>query len=555
MLQVSQLRLPVDHSDKDLRRALSKILGIKPDFIRRVKVKQRAVDARKRDEVLFCYTLLVEVDREQGVLKRAGKPGRVELVPDETYRELPEPPAPEPEKAASSEGTPAAPAAPVIHKKPRVVVVGTGPCGLLCGLLLARQGFKPILLERGKAAGPRARDVTGFWRRGLDFNSDSNVQFGEGGAGTFSDGKLYTQIRDREHRIPWILRELVKAGAPEDILVKSRPHIGTDRLIKVVRTIREEIIALGGEVRFETRVKDVVLEKGVMRAVVTAAGETIEADKFVFAIGHSSRDTFEALHAKGVPFEAKPFSVGVRIEHPQGLVDRSQFGQWAGAPKLGAAAYKFAVHAATGRTAYSFCMCPGGLVVAATSEPDMVVTNGMSSYARAESNANAGFMVDVKPEDFPANDPLGGIKFQRALERKAFAMGGSNYRAPAQLLEDFIKGKASTGQGKVKPSYEPGVTWGNLHDLLPDYVCETLIQSVPLIEKGLRGFSLPDAVLTGAETRSSSPVRIPRDPETCECVSVKNFLPAGEGAGYAGGIISAAVDGMRVAEILIHQAV
>ena len=552
MLQVSQLRLPVDHSEKDLRRAISKILGIKPEFIRRVKIKQRAVDARKREEVLFCYTVLVEVDREQTVLKRAGQAGRVERQPDETYHELPPTPT---EPAKPEEGAPAVAKAPAIHAKPRVVVVGTGPCGLLCGLLLARQGFKPILLERGKAAGPRARDVTGFWRRGLDFDADSNVQFGEGGAGTFSDGKLYTQIRDREHRIPWILRELVKAGAPEDILVKSRPHIGTDRLIKVVRTLREEIIALGGEVRFETRVKDVVIEKGTMRAVVTAAGDTIEADRFVFAIGHSSRDTFEALHARGVPFEAKPFSVGVRIEHPQSIMDRSQFGQWAGDPKLGAAAYKFAVHAATGRTAYSFCMCPGGLVVAATSEPGTVVTNGMSSYARAESNANAGFMVDVKPEDFPANDVLGGIRFQRDLEKKAYVQGGSNYHAPAQLVEDFLKKQASTGQGKVKPSYEPGVKWGNLHELLPDYVCETLMQSIPLIDKQLRGFALADAVMTGAETRSSSPVRIPRDPKTCECVSVKNFLPAGEGAGYAGGIISAAVDGMRVAEILIREAV
>ena len=643
MLQISQLRLSVDHSDQDLRKLVSKLLGVKPDFIRRMKVKQRAVDARMRDDILFCYTLLVEVDREESVLKRSGQRGRIERVPDERYLELPppdnlapalalalassvpksEPPAapavatsspaattpvpatPPPAKVepvaaaapaaptgkattkktskstslkalptptspssaapnlalAPAPGPSAAPSSPGVStsgpdsssSKPRVIIVGTGPCGLLCGLLLARYGYKPILLERGKAAGPRARDVTGFWRRGLDFNPDSNVQFGEGGAGTFSDGKLYTQIRDRENRIPWILRELVKAGAPEDILVKSRPHIGTDRLIKVVRTLREEIIAVGGEVRFETRVTDVVIERGAMRAVVTATGETLEADRIVFAVGHSSRDTFEALYARGVPFEAKPFSVGVRIEHPQSLMDRSQFGRWAGDSKLGAAAYKFAVHPKTGRTAYSFCMCPGGLVVAASSEPGMVVTNGMSSYARAESNANAGFMVDVNPNDFGGVDVLAGIRYQRELERKAYVMGGSNYCAPAQLLADFMKGVPSTGPGKVVPSYLPGVTWTNLHELLPPHVCETLKEAVPLIEKQLRGFALPDAILTGAETRSSSPVRIPRDPETYQCLGLKNFYPAGEGAGYAGGIISAAVDGMRIAEALIHE--
>ncbi len=393
--------------------------------------------------------------------------------------------------------------------------------------------------------------MTGFWRRGWAFDPNSNVQFGEGGAGTFSDGKLYTQIRDRENRIPWILKELAKAGAPEDILVKSRPHVGTDRLIKVVRTIREEIISLGGDVRFETRVTDVVLENGVMRAVKTDSGEMIEAERFVFAVGHSSRDTFEALHKSGIPFEAKPFSVGVRIEHPQSLMDHSQFGKSAGDPKLGAAAYKFVAHAPTGRAAYSFCMCPGGLVVAANSEPDMVVTNGMSSYARAESNANSGFMVDVRPEDFAAENVLGGIAFQRSLERRAFEVGGRSYHAPAQLLGDFMRGKASTGPGKVLPSYEPGVFWTDLREVLPDFVCDTLKEAVPMIEKGLKGFTLDDAVMTGVETRSSSPVRIPRDSETCECLGVKHFYPAGEGAGYAGGIISAAVDGMRVAEKII----
>lgn len=534
MLQISQLRLSVNHSEEDLRRAVAGLLGVKIEKLEEVRIKQRAVDARKKNDVQFCYTLGVKVHDEGKLLKRSGKNGRVERERDERYVGVP-----------SSAG--AAPAG----KMEKVVVVGAGPCGLFATLLLARAGLKPVMLERGKAAGPRARDVTGFWRRGLEFNPDSNVQFGEGGAGTFSDGKLYTQIRDREHRIPWILRELVKAGAPEDVLLKSRPHVGTDRLIKVVRTIREEIIALGGEVRFETRVADVVLEKGAMRAVVTQSGKVIEAEKFIFAVGHSSRDTFEALHRRGVPFEAKPFSVGVRIEHPQALMDRTLFGRSAGHPLLGAAAYKFVAHCGTGRTAYSFCMCPGGLVVAANSEAEMVVTNGMSSYARAESNANAGFMVDVHPEDFPGESPLRGIEFQRALERKSFALGGSNYHAPAQLLGDFLEGRASTGPGRVKPSYEPGVKWTDLREVLPEMVARTLAQAVPQVDEQIRGFNLADAIMTGMETRSSSPVRIPRDAESLECMGVANFYPAGEGAGYAGGIISAAVDGMRVAEKLL----
>ena len=528
MLQISELRLPVNHSEEDLRRAVAGLLGIKTEKLEEFRIKQRAVDARKRNEVQFCYTLAVKVPDEGKALARSSKAGRVELEKDERYL------------GVTPAGTPG--------KVEKVVVVGAGPCGLFAALLLARAGVKPLLLERGKAAGPRARDVTGFWRRGLEFDANSNVQFGEGGAGTFSDGKLYTQIRDREHRIPWILQELVKAGAPEDVLVKSRPHIGTDRLIKVVRTMREEIIALGGEVRFETRVADVILEAGAMRAVVTQTGEVIEGERFIFAIGHSSRDTFEALHQSGVPFEAKPFSVGVRIEHPQAMMDRALFGRSAGHPLLGSAAYKFAAHCATGRTAYSFCMCPGGLVVASNSEPLMVVTNGMSSYKREESNANAGFMVEIKPEDFPGESPLRGIEFQRALERQAFRLGGSNYHAPAQLLGDFLADRASVGPGQVKPSYEPGVKWTDLREILPEVVARTLKEAAPLVEKQVRGFSLADAVMTGMETRSSSPVRIPRDAETLECVGVANFYPAGEGAGYAGGIISAAVDGLRVAE-------
>ena len=531
MLQISQLTLPVDHAEADLRSALVKRLGIADSALLNFTLKQRAIDAR-RQHVTFSYTLLAEVADEARVLKALKADTQIIPAPDENYVSV----------------TPSG----HVHAGERPVVVGTGPCGLFAGLLLARAGRKPILLERGKAAGDRARDVTGFWRRGWDFNPESNVQFGEGGAGTFSDGKLYTQIRDREHRIPWLLKEMVAAGAPEDILVKARPHIGTDRLIKVVRHIREEIISLGGEVRFGARVSDVIIEDGAMRAVVLADGSVIEGAPIIFAIGHSSRDTFEMLHRHSVPFEAKPFSVGVRIEHPQRLVDKMLYGKWAGHNRLGSAPYKFVAHCPTGRAAYSFCMCPGGLVVAAGSEPGMVVTNGMSSYAREEANANSGFMVDIRPEDYGAEKhPLAGIEFQRQIERAAFRLGGNNYHAPAQLLGDFLAGKASTGQGSVKPSYEPGVVWSDVRECLPEYVTATLQLAIPQIAKKLPGYRLEDAVLTAAETRSSAPIRLPRDPETLVSTGLKNFYPAGEGAGYAGGIISAAADGMRVAEAVL----
>ncbi len=556
MLQISQHLLPVDHTDTDLRRSVLTLLNIRDEHLLSLTVKQRAIDAR-RGRAQFSLTLLVEVTNEPAVLKHHAKTPRITPAPDETYRQLPSSSSSSPVEQAAGL-PPTSPSSPVeqaagLPPPSRPLIIGSGPCGLFCALLLARAGRKPILLERGKPAGDRARDVTGFWRRGWAFNPESNVQFGEGGAGTFSDGKLYTQIRDREHRIPWLLKEMVIAGAPEDILVKAKPHIGTDRLIKVVRHIREEIIALGGEVRFETRVDRLLIDAGKCRGVILHDGSTIESNQTILAVGHSSRDTFTALHAQGVPFEPKPFSVGVRIEHPQTLVDRIRYGKNAGHPRLGSAPYKFVAHCGTGRAAYSFCMCPGGLVVAAASEPGTVVTNGMSSYARAEANANSGFMVDVGPADFSATheNPLGGIDFQRSLEQRAFELGGGNYHAPAQLLGDFLHARPSTGPGNVKPSYEPGVHWTDLREILPEIVSDTLAEAISKVNLALPGFDLEDAIMTGVETRSSSPIRIPRDSETLACITLPGLYPAGEGAGYAGGIISAAADGMRIAERLL----
>ncbi|WP_232023995.1 NAD(P)/FAD-dependent oxidoreductase [Sulfurivermis fontis] len=431
----------------------------------------------------------------------------------------------------------------------RPVVVGTGPCGFMAGLLLAQMGFRPIILERGKPVRERTKDTWALWREGK-LNPESNVQFGEGGAGTFSDGKLHSGIKDPRHLGRKVLTEFVAAGAPEEILYISKPHIGTFRLVSMVEKIRASIEALGGEFRFNSRVDDVEITDGAIKGLLLSTGERVAADHVILAIGHSARDTFRMLHRRGVYIEAKPFSIGFRIEHPQSMIDRCRFGPQAGHPALGAADYKLVHHCKNGRTVYSFCMCPGGQVVAATSEEGHVVTNGMSQYSRAERNANSAVVVGITPErDYPG-DPLAGIALQEQLEARAFELGGRNYQAPGQLVGDFLAGRPSTAFGEVQPSYTPGVHLTDLSSALPDYAIAALREALLAFEKQIRGFARADAVLTGVETRTSSPIRIRRDDVTLQSLNVRGLYPAGEGAGYAGGILSAAVDGIKVAEAL-----
>ncbi|MDR3384238.1 NAD(P)/FAD-dependent oxidoreductase [Cupriavidus basilensis] len=528
MLRLSEVKLPLDHAESDLKAVvLARLaeLGVKADGLTGFTVYRRAHDARKRSDIKLTYILDIAVKDEAAAIQRmAGKPNW-SVTPDMAYRFVAQAPAP---------GTTLRP-----------VVIGMGPCGLLAGLILAQMGFKPIILERGKEVRERTKDTFGLWRKSV-LNPESNVQFGEGGAGTFSDGKLYSQIKDPKHYGRKVLDEFVKAGAPEDILYLARPHIGTFRLVSMVEKMRAEIFALGGEVRFETRVEDVDIEGGKMRGLKLSNGEYLQADHVILAVGHSARDTFEMLHERGVFMEAKPFSLGFRIEHPQGMINSSRFGKFAGNKLLGAADYKVVHHASNGRAVYSFCMCPGGTVVAAASEPGRVVTNGMSQYIRAERNANAGIVVGITPEDFPGG-PLAGIAFQRHWEERAFELGGRNYNAPAQLVGDFIARRPSTAMGAVEPSYKPGVTPTDLSTALPDYIIEAIREALPELDKKIAGFAMHDAVLTGVETRTSSPLRIRRK-DNYQSMNVEGLYPAGEGAGYAGGIYSAAIDGIEVAE-------
>lgn len=538
MLRISEIKLPLDHPDAALEAAIHDRLAhihVPPADLLRYTVFRRAHDARKRSDIKLTYIVDVDVKHEAAARTRlAGQP-HLSVTPDMAYQFV-------------TQASPLPPhgSAPVA-RPPRPVVIGMGPCGLFAGLILAQMGFRPIILERGKAVRERTKDTWGLWRKNV-LHPESNVQFGEGGAGTFSDGKLYSQIKDPKHYGRKVLEEFVLAGAPDDILYLSRPHIGTFRLVGMVEKMRATIHQLGGEVRFETRVDDILIEDGRVQALALSDGETLPCDHVVLAVGHSARDTFEMLHARGVFMEAKPFSLGFRIEHPQGLIDRSQFGTFAGHKQLGAADYKVVHHCSNGRAVYSFCMCPGGTVVAAASEPGRVVTNGMSQYSRNERNANAGIVVGITPEDFPGG-PLAGIAFQRRWEERAFELGGGDYRAPAQKVGDFIAGRASTSLGAVEPSYKPGVNLTDLSTALPDYVIEAIREALPQIDRKLPGFAMHDAMLTGVETRTSSPIRVKRQ-DNYQSMNVRGLFPAGEGAGYAGGIYSAAIDGIKVAEAL-----
>jgi uncharacterized FAD-dependent dehydrogenase len=542
MLRITELRLPLDHAEGALRPAIVARLGVPDSELLAFSVFRRAYDARKKSAIQLIYTIDCTLADEARVLQRHAGDAHLRPAPDTSYRFVGH-----------------APADFYATQRPRPVVVGFGPCGLFAALVLAQMGLRPIVLERGRPVRQRTQDTWGLWRKSV-LNAESNVQFGEGGAGTFSDGKLYSQISDPRHLTRKVLAEFVKAGAPEEILFVSKPHIGTFRLVSMIEKMRAEIQSLGGEIRFEQRVTDLTIEDGQVRGLTLASGEQVRADQVVLALGHSARDTFEMLQARGVFMEAKPFSIGFRVEHPQGVIDRARFGASAGHPILGAADYKLVHHARNGRSVYSFCMCPGGTVVAATSEPERVVTNGMSQYSRNERNANAGIVVGITPEDYrqdpsatgPVN-PLDGVAFQRFWESRAYALGGGGYRAPGQLLGDFVKRQRSSVLGSVMPSYKPGVQLTDLaepgHASLPDYALEAIREALPAFERQIKGFAMPDAVLTGVETRTSSPLRITRGRDY-QSLNVKGLYPAGEGAGYAGGIMSAGVDGIEVAEAL-----
>ena len=533
MLRLNEVKLPLEHDDAALPAAILARLGIAATDLLGYTVFKRSYDARKRSAVVLIYSLHVDVKNEAAVLARLGHDIHLMPAPDTDYKFV----AGGEQLAGHT-------------NEPRPIVIGTGPCGLFVALILAQMGLRPLILERGKQVRERTVDTFGFWRK-RELNPESNVQFGEGGAGTFSDGKLYSQIKDPKHYGRKVLTEFVKAGAPEEIMYVSKPHIGTFRLVKMVEEMRANIEQLGGEYRFSSKVVDLDIvpgsDGGQVRGVVLENGETIASNHVVLAIGHSARDTFEMLHRRGVYIEAKPFSIGFRVEHPQSLIDSCRFGPSAGHPILGAADYKLVHHASNGRSVYSFCMCPGGTVVAAASEPGRLVTNGMSQYSRNERNANSAIVVGITPADYPG-DPLAGIALQRELEERAFALGGSNYDAPGQLVGDFVAGRASTEFGSVVPSYKPAVHLTDLASALPEYAITALREAFPAFNKQIKGYYKADAVLTGVETRTSSPIRIKRRDDDLQSLNTRGLFPAGEGAGYAGGILSAAVDGIKVAE-------
>ncbi|WP_192891201.1 NAD(P)/FAD-dependent oxidoreductase [Vibrio bathopelagicus] len=527
MIRLTEIKLPLDHEESAVQGAIEAKLGINADQIISFNIFKRGYDARKKSKILLIYTLDVLVENEDELLEQFISDPHVKVTPDMAYKFV---------------------AKAVENQTERPVVIGFGPCGLFAGLVLAQMGFNPIIVERGKEVRERTKDTFGFWRK-RTLNTESNVQFGEGGAGTFSDGKLYSQVKDPKHYGRKVIEEFVAAGAPEEILYVSKPHIGTFKLVTMIEKMRASIIELGGEIRFSTRVDDVHMEDGQITGLTLSNGEEIKSRHVVLAVGHSARDTFEMLHERGVYMEAKPFSVGFRIEHKQAMIDEARFGKNAGNPILGAADYKLVHHCKNGRTVYSFCMCPGGTVVAATSEEGRVVTNGMSQYSRAERNANSAIVVGIDPErDYPG-DALAGIRLQRELESAAYVLGGENYDAPAQKIGDFLKGRDPSEIGEVKPSFTPGIHLTDISKALPDFAIEAIREAIPAFEKKIKGFSTPDGLLTGVETRTSSPVCIKRGKDF-QSINLKGFFPAGEGAGYAGGILSAGIDGIKAAEAL-----
>ena len=546
MLRINELKLPLHHSDADFTTAVLARLEIAPEALLETRIFKRSYDARKKSNILLIYQLdvtLTGAAEQQALAALESTPSKrgVRLSPDTNYKL--------PVKVDTNFPS---------TEQQRPVVIGFGPCGILAALSLAQMGLKPIVLERGKDVRQRTKDTWGLWRK-RKLNPESNVQFGEGGAGTFSDGKLYSQVKDQRFLGRKVLTEFVKAGAPEEIMYVSKPHIGTFKLVKMVETMRAEIIRLGGEIRFGQKVDRLNREKiedpdqqgitytGQVTGVTLDSGDVINSRHVILAIGHSARQTFKMLLDEGVYIEPKPFSIGFRIEHPQSMIDQVRFGEEAGNPMLGAADYKLVHHCKNGRSVYSFCMCPGGTVVAATSEPGRVVTNGMSQYSRNERNANAAIVVGIEPEkDYPGH-PLAGIDLQQSLETLAYELGGENYNAPAQLVGDFLKGKASSTLKSVTPSYKPGVTLSDLSKALPKFAVDAIREAIPAFDRQIKGYSMDDAVLTGIETRTSSPISIKRD-RSLQNMSTRGLYPAGEGAGYAGGILSAGIDGIKVAE-------
>lgn len=525
MIRIPGIKLSLDQDESNLISEISKKIHIDEASIKAYRIFKKSIDARKKSDIHFVYTIDIEVDREDLILKKHSKKGIIKtpIIKYDYHIEAPK-------------------------EFTRPVIVGLGPAGLFAGLALAQMGFKPIILERGKDVDERAKDIDLFWETGK-LNTESNVQFGEGGAGTFSDGKLTTLIKDPRCRK--VLEDFVEAGAPEEILYLNKPHIGTDILRNVVKNIRHTIISLGGEVRFSNKVTDLLIEDNKLVGLKINNDEVIKCDKVMLALGHSARDTFNILYDKGLKINQKGFSIGVRIEHPQSLINESQYGPFAN--KLGAADYKLSAHFPNGRSAYTFCMCPGGMVVAASSEENMVVTNGMSYHARDKENANAALLVGVNPEDYGSDHPLAGVDFQRKWESLAFKIGGGNYKAPAQRVGDFLKDRPSETIGDIDPTYMPGVNMTDLRECLPDYITETLKLALLDFDRKIKGYASDDAIMTGVETRSSSPIRIVRD-ESFQS-NIRGIYPVGEGAGYAGGIISAAVDGIKVAEELANQVV